>query len=167
MPAKRAPSPTMKQPATQRLERASAPPLSSLSNIPNTITRMPPSRRKHPNMSEAAFAVRFLTRRVQFNSQCSAMYRRTSSAESNHDQGPRVTTHGNHCASVDSMNKRSNFDATGGKAECTTNPVGPQGSRKGSVTKSGKPVSTHTHELKTPELCCFNQFLVLQIIRCQ
>lgn len=115
IPTSRAAKPTAKQPSIQRRERS--PVLLSLSSIPNTITRMPPSRRKHPNISEAAFALRFRTRKVHFNSQWSAMYSRSSSIEGSNEQGPKVTTHGNHCAPTQDISSVSNLDATQGKKE--------------------------------------------------
>jgi len=121
MPTKRAHNPTEKQPRTQRCERPFWSDLFNLSSIPNTITRIPPSRRKHPNMSEAAFAVRFLTRNVQFHSQCSAMYRRSSSIEGIAGRGPKVTIHGKHCAPAPNIMGLSKLDATGGKTDYITN----------------------------------------------
>jgi hypothetical protein len=111
IPRIRAPRPTPAQAIVQRCESPSDPDLLSLSSIPNTITRIPPSRRKHPNMSETAFAFRFLTRKV--HSQCSAMCERYSSIEGSNGQGPNVTLHGSHCASVSTVEGLSNFDATG------------------------------------------------------
>lgn len=118
MPTTNALIPTPQHASTHRGESESCPALFSLSSIPKTITRMPPSRRKHPNMSEAAFAFRFLTRNV--HSQWSAIYRRCSSIGRSDRTPSEGNDHGIHFAPASAFYGFSNFDATGGMEESTT-----------------------------------------------